>query len=96
MRKFISIIVVLGGLIPMLAYGQSNESYIFPTVPGTQFQDYSQPGWVVGPSTIQPTLPGTRIQDYSRPGYVVDKQMIYPTIPGTNFRDYSRPGYKIE
>ncbi len=69
---------------------------IYPTIPGTNFRDYSRPGIKIEGNNVYPTIPGTNFRDYSRPGARIEGNNIYPTVPGTNFRDYSRPGLIIE
>jgi len=69
---------------------------IYPTIPGTNFRDYSSPGMKIEDNNVYPTIPGTNFRDYSRPGAKIEGDTVYPTMPGTNFRDYSQPGLKIE
>lgn len=88
-------------IISILAAGTclsaiAGDVTIYPTIPGTNIRDYSQPGVRIEDNNAYPTIPGTHIRDYSRPGARIEGNNVYPTIPGTNFRDYSRPGLKIE
>lgn len=75
---------------------KSSDSTICPTLPGTNFRDYSKPCYKTDGNYVYPTLPGTSIRDYSRPGYRVDENEAQPTMPGTKVRDYSLPGYRID
>lgn len=74
----------------------SADRAIYPTYPGTNVRDYSQPGYVEKGNNIYPTLPGTDVQDFSRPGYTRKGDALYPTYPGTNVQDFSKPGIGIE
>ena len=82
------------------------QSYIQPTLPGTNLPDYSAPGFQVqqqnGATVYTPTLPGTRLGDYQAPSTVVVPDRygrgadVYQTLPGTTLRDYQAPGWRIE
>jgi hypothetical protein len=65
---------------------------IYPTYPGTNVRDYSQPGYVEKGNNIYPTLPGTDVQDVRRPGYTRKGDALYPTDPGTNVQDFKWDG----
>jgi hypothetical protein len=45
---------------------------VYPTLPGTNFRDYSRPGAQVEDKTIYFTIPGTNFRDYSRPGLKIE------------------------
>jgi len=67
--------VVLVLLWSITAFAE--EVFIYRTYPGTNLQDYSQPGYILEfptrrgePFHMYPTYPGTALPDYSQPGYV--------------------------
>lgn len=74
----------------------AEDTTVYPTLPGTNIRDYSQPGVKIKGDMMYPTMPGTNIRDYSKPGYKIEGDMVYPTLPGTSIRDYSKPGFKYE
>ena len=74
-----------------------SDVVMHPTMPGTDYRDYSRPGILVeqegNKSVYYHTIPGTDYKDYSRPGMVVEGGTSYPTIPGTPYRDYNGAGW---
>ena len=61
-------------------YHEPVEIYhVYPTIPGTDIRDYSQPGYHIevdrfGNEAGYPTIPGTDMRDYNRPGYRINRR----------------------
>lgn len=61
-------------------FDEPTSSYeVYPTLPGTDIRDYSEPGLVIeryhdGTEVGYPTLPGTAIPNYSQPGYRIERR----------------------
>jgi hypothetical protein len=93
---------IVSPILLALASTTQADTFIAPTVIGSDARDFGSPGYVisreplVGRTTITPTIVGNRAPDLSAPRVVVNGDVAYRTIPGTNARDYSEPGYRIE
>ncbi|MCK5861681.1 MAG: hypothetical protein KAH38_04300, partial [Candidatus Hydrogenedentes bacterium] len=59
-------------------YAQES-TVIHPTLPGSDFRDYSKPSTIIKGDSVYPTLPGSNFRDYSKPGMKIEGDMIYPT-----------------
>jgi hypothetical protein len=85
-----------------LATTAQADTFIAPTIPGTDARDFGEPGYVISrdpildTTTITPTIVGNSAPDLSAPRLVIDGDVAYPTVPGTNARDYGEPGFRIE
>jgi hypothetical protein len=85
-----------------LASAAHAETFIAPTIPGSDARDFGSPGYVISrdpildTTTITPTIVGNSAPDLSAPRLVIDGDVAYPTVPGTNARDYGEPGFRIE
>jgi hypothetical protein len=95
--KTYAIAAILAGAISMQE-GRGQTALIYPTEPGTNLRDYSQPGIVAQTSgdttTFYPTIPGTGVRDYfsSSPGVVArtigNTTTFYPTLLSSGVPDY--------
>lgn len=75
----------------------ARNRHFYPTIPGTQFRNYSKPGVVIQEDgKVYQTVPGTNFRDYSAPAYIQQGNHIQPTVPGTYFPDYAQPGYIVQ
>ena len=103
MKLFSILTIVIAIATAESTLGQT--AIIYPTVPGTNLRDYSQPGVAAetkgGTTIFYPTIPGTNVRDYfsSTPGIVArtdgDKTTFYPTLLSSGVPDYfssSTPG----
>lgn len=83
----------VGATSPTFAEGGKT---ICPTLPGSNFRDYSKPCTRVDGDQGYQTYPGTNVRDYSKPGFEVSEDSVCPTLPGSNVRDYSKPCARVE
>lgn len=72
-----------------------DETVMRPSIPGTNYPDYSKPALVKKGNTIYRTVPGTTARDYTKPAYVTEGNTTYRTIPGTSYRDNTKPAYRV-
>lgn len=87
---FVASIIAL--TMPVLG---EQTTIIHPTLPGSNFRDYSKSSTIIDGNMAYKTLPGSNFRDYRKPGIKIDGDMLYPTLPGSIFRDYTKPGTKI-
>jgi hypothetical protein len=88
------IVGVIIGIISSLSV--KADTVIYPTIPGTSYRDYSQPGILIEQEGNQrvyyKTIPGTDYKDYSQPGWVVEGDSVPIIVPDTTYRGYHRGG----
>jgi hypothetical protein len=73
MKRIVMLFLLLVQVV--VIYPERRPQVVYPTIPGTDLRDYTQPGLVIDRrGTAYPTVPGTQdIPDYTQPGIKVDE-----------------------